>query len=110
MTDRELLEMAFKAMDSVNSYDSSNGAYKGCFDLEIKILRTRLDEPWVKTYSGGKPNYTEPKEWVGLTDDEADVLIVNAGFTKEDLLRLGSLIAELTIDVEEKLKEKNAKK
>jgi hypothetical protein len=67
-----------------------------------------MTEPWVKTYSGGKPNYTEPKEWVGLTDDEADVLIVNAGFTKEDLLRLGSLIAELTIDVEEKLKAKNA--
>ena len=28
--------------------------------------------PLVKTYSGGKPNYTEPKEWVGLTDDEID--------------------------------------
>ena len=46
-------------------------------------------EPWVKTYSGGKPNYTEPcercgevnpaeihtctpkqREWVGLTDEE----------------------------------------
>jgi hypothetical protein len=32
-------------------------------------------EPWVKTYSGGKPNYTlAKKEWVGLTDEEiADV-------------------------------------
>ncbi|NBR22375.1 MAG: hypothetical protein EBU08_01000 [Micrococcales bacterium] len=27
-------------------------------------------EPWVKTYSGGKPNYTQPKEWISLTDDE----------------------------------------
>ena len=44
-------------------------------------------QPWVKTYSGGKPNYTEPtidgwplwsglpppkKEWVGLTDEELE--------------------------------------
>jgi len=27
-------------------------------------------EPWVKTYSGSKPNYTQPKEWISLTDDE----------------------------------------
>jgi hypothetical protein len=27
-------------------------------------------EPWVKTYSGGNPNYTQPKEWISLTDDE----------------------------------------
>ena len=100
MTDRELLEMAFKAMDSVNSYDSSNGAYKGCFDLEIKILRTRLDEPWVKTYSGGKPNYTEPKEWVGLTNDERIEVSKN-------LLDQCSIL-ELLLRIEEKLKEKNA--
>lgn len=49
MTDRELLQMAFKAMDSVNDFDSVDGLYKGCFDLEIKILRTRLDEPLVKS-------------------------------------------------------------
>ena len=31
-----------------------------------------MTEPWVKTYSGDKPNYTEPKEWVDLTNDEID--------------------------------------
>ena len=34
---------------------------------EIQRLRARLaqHEPWVKTYSGGKPNYTEPCERCG---------------------------------------------
>ena len=31
-------------------------------------------QPWVKTYSGGKPNYTEPKEWVGLTNEEYEAM------------------------------------
>ena len=54
-----------------------------------KKIRARLEKPWVKTYSGNKPNYTEPcercgevnpaeihtctpkqREWVGLTDEE----------------------------------------
>lgn len=26
----------------------------------LKTLHAKLNEPWVKTYSGGKPNYTEP--------------------------------------------------
>jgi hypothetical protein len=45
-----------------------------------KIIQTSDNQtaesarPWVKTYSGGKPNYTQPieKEWVGLTDKEID--------------------------------------
>ena len=31
----------------------------------IQISDTNIEEssqPWVKTYSGGKPNYTQPKE------------------------------------------------
>lgn len=54
-------------------------------------------EPWVKTYSGGKPNYTEPKEWVGLTDDELMELVAFTHMTMENAL-----------SVEAKLKEKNA--
>ena len=57
-------------------------------------------QPWVKTYSGGKPNYTEPKEWVGLTDEElldlADMAYAN------DL--------ELLQTLQAKLREKNAQK
>lgn len=76
-----------------------------------------MTEPWVKTYSGGKPNYTEPcercgevnpaeihtctpkqREWVGLTDEElldiADMAYAN------DL--------ELLQTLQAKLKEKNS--
>lgn len=62
-----------------------------CIKAQRNELRDKLfGEQWVKTYSGGKPNYTEPvepepmidgwplysglpppkKEWQGLTDDE----------------------------------------
>ena len=56
MTDRELLQMAFDAMDSVNLYDSNNGQYDGCFDLEVKLLRARLERL--------------EQDWVGLTDED----------------------------------------
>jgi hypothetical protein len=55
-TDRELLQMAFDAMDSVNLYDSNNGQYDGCFDLEVKLLRARLERLECK--------------FVGLTDED----------------------------------------
>ena len=63
-------------------------------------LREMNKEPWVKTYSGGKPNYTEPKEWVGLTNDERIEVSKN-------LLDQCSIL-ELLLRIEEKLKEKNA--
>jgi hypothetical protein len=31
----------------------------------LKTLHAKLNEPWVKTYSGGKPNYTQPCERCG---------------------------------------------
>ena len=50
----------------------------------IAQLRERLaqEDPWVKTYCGGKPNYTTPvhtskHEWVGLTDEDfADMVVI----------------------------------
>ena len=76
--------------------------------------------PWVKTYSGGKPNYTEPcprcgkvnpadihtctpkqREWVALTDEVyeamAEQYVTNCYF---DTLKYARAI-------EAKLKEKN---
>jgi hypothetical protein len=44
-----------------------------CIVAQRNELRDKLFEGQaVKTYSGGKPNYTQPieKRWVGLTDDE----------------------------------------
>ena len=61
-----------------------------------------MTEPWVKTYSGGKPNYTEPKEWVGLTNEEYEAMaeqhVTNCYF---DTLKYAKAI-------EAKLREKNA--
>ena len=61
-----------------------------------------MTEPWVKTYSGGKPNYTEPKEWVGLTDEEI------AEIAKIWLKGNRMLPFPLARAIEAKLKEKNA--
>jgi hypothetical protein len=56
-------------------------------------------EPWVKTYSGGKPNYTEPKEWVGLTDEELEFYTEELGQGE-----LGRGVLRAVVDF---LKEKN---
>ena len=68
-------------------------------DRIVEAIRARgQPEPWVKTYSGGKPNYTEPKEWFGLTDDEMlDIYGQNHEGKKYNLGRL----------VQAKLMEKN---
>jgi hypothetical protein len=54
----------------------------------------------VKTYSGGKPNYTQPieKEWVGLTEDEIREV---GGQT------VPYIWVRFVRDIEAKLKEKN---
>jgi hypothetical protein len=76
-------------------------------------------QPWVKTYSGGKPNYTEPtidgwplwsglpppkKEWVGLTEDYAIDLLPNVGYEYEVDVEV---ILSFAKAIEAKLKEKN---
>ena len=64
-------------------------------------------QPWVKTYSGGKPNYTQPieKEWVGLTDEDKNQIAKEA-YNKVELTawELAQRVGEFT---EVKLKEKN---
>ena len=68
-----------------------------CIVAQRDELRDKLfSDQAVKTYSGGKPNYTQPieKEWVGLTDEETNALIQKwAG--------------ELVFEVTQALKEKN---
>lgn len=71
-----------------------------CVVAQRNELRDKLfGEQWVKTYSGGKPNYTQPieKEWVGLTNDE---LLDIADMAYADDL-------ELLQNIQAKLKEKN---
>ena len=60
MTDRELMQQALDAMLN-NPDDISDEIFES-----IKALKERLAQPeqapWVKSYAGGKPNYTEPQE------------------------------------------------
>jgi|GEM_PF-3998079 len=72
-----------------------------CIVAQRNELRDKLFEGQaVKTYSGGKPNYTQPieKEWVGLTDEER-IEVLHSG-DKEGYL-------EYAKGIETKLKEKN---
>ena len=60
-------------------------------------------KPWVKTYAGGKPNYTTPeREWVGLTVDEIDKFMPYC-HSDHDL----SEFRTFAFEIEAKLKEKN---
>ena len=72
-----------------------------CIVAQRNELRDKLFEGQaVKTYSGGKPNYTQPieKEWVGLTDMEVMDI---CNFCK---MQNGWFFVK---EVEAKLKEKN---
>jgi hypothetical protein len=54
------------------------------------------------------PLYTTPQRtWVGLTQEEFEKLINDAGFTRSDLLMMGDCIEEIIYLVEAKLKKKN---
>ena len=54
------------------------------------------------------PLYTTTKRtWVGLTQEEFEKLINDAGFTRSDLLMMGACIEQIVDLVEAKLKDKN---
>jgi len=65
-----------------------------------------MSKGFVKTYSGGKPNYcTEPeRKWVGLTEEEGAEIWGDAHDI--DGRRLGTP-KEIVKRIEAKLKEKN---
>jgi hypothetical protein len=48
-----------------------------------------------------------PREWVGLTNEEFEKLIEDAKFTRSDKLMIGACIEQIVELVEAKLKEKN---
>ena len=47
------------------------------------------------------------RTWVGLTDEEVEKLIDDAGFTRTDLLMIGACVSQIIDEVEAKLKQKN---
>ena len=114
MTDREIMRQALEALEEINKLSIGENAI--CLPAEIDgamdALRERLAQPEqesvkfctypkCQTTAGcagvcARQNTTpQPRQWVGLTDDEADELV--ARFARYELLRR----------VEAKLKEKN---
>ena len=47
------------------------------------------------------------REWVGLTDEEFDQMLVDARFTRTDLIMIGACVDDIRQMIEAKLKEKN---
>ena len=47
------------------------------------------------------------RDWIGLTDEEIEKLITDAGFTRSDLLMMGACIDQIARLVEAALKERN---
>jgi hypothetical protein len=110
MTDRELMQMAFGALEK---YWVSEGEV-------IKALRDRLAQPNV-SYTGngtaGRENMTAPTgyffqmpkpEWVGLTDEEVleEEEFINHRYGKP-INHSTAILMDFVKQVEAKLKEKN---
>jgi hypothetical protein len=92
MTDRELLQMALDALEYPGpSWFDSRQAIADA--LRASLAQT---EPWVKTYSGGKPNYTQPIEqepaaW-GVDEGEGRCISLHdLYFVKEDADHMAEL-------------------
>ena len=45
--------------------------------------------------------------WVGLTDEEFDQMLVDAKFTRTDLMMIGACVDDIRQMIEARLKEKN---
>jgi hypothetical protein len=52
-------------------------------------------------------NALSKRQWIGLTDEEIEKLITDAGFSRSDLLMMGACIDQIARLVEATLKERN---
>jgi hypothetical protein len=89
------IEAMKQALEWIASVSATNAEYQ---ETACAALRAAIEQPGVKTYSGGTPNYTIPieRQWIGLTLDE----LPDHEFGNRDFI-LGARWAEA------KLKEKN---
>ena len=91
MTDRELFQQALDALEAAYHPDTKAGEV-----MEAISARLAQPEPWVKTYSGGKPNYTQPIEpepvaW-GVDEGEGRCISLHdLYFVKEDADHMAEL-------------------
>lgn len=61
----EAMKMALEALTNDRMIEVKPDSWEMISDLAINALRAAIEEaekPWVKTYSGGKPNLTTPEE------------------------------------------------
>jgi hypothetical protein len=73
MTDRELMQLALEALEHEAKLGNDD-AYR----VERDALRAAIEKakmPWVKTHAGGKPVYTSPRQWQGLTEEEKQSMV-----------------------------------
>ena len=117
--DEEVLRLVNSAIETEREacakiVDVQNMASKSTYKEQLETK----DEPvgWidnkgymicVKTDESCRPLYTTPHTWVGLTQEEFEKLINDAGFTCSDLLMMGACIEKIVDLVEAKLKERN---
>ena len=62
MNDRDLMQEALDALESLQAWPETPENFKRVQAIEALRAALAQPEPWVKTYSGGKPNYTQPIE------------------------------------------------
>jgi len=106
MTDRELMQMALDALESVRPYDVDN-LYG--LDDEITALRDRLAQPehvHTNDISQERVDKTAKRkhEWVGLTDTEVIEISKSTSVYGSDN---HYEVLEFVASIEVKLKEKN---
>ena len=77
----EVMKQALEALTDDRMVEVEPDSWELRSDLAIAALRAAIEEaekPWVKSYAGGKPQYTTPekqqRKWKGLTDEELDVM------------------------------------
>ena len=112
----EAMKLALEALEEINKLSIGENAI--CLPAEIDgamdALRAAIEQseqPWVKTYAGGKPNYTVPEErprqWQGLTDEERHEIREWQRIQTELGPVWAPMLRYLYEVIEAKLKEKN---
>ena len=68
-------------------------------DRENRLLRARNERLELEA--------AQRKPWVGLTDEEFEQMLVDAHFTRTDLMMIGACVDDIRQMIEAKLREKN---
>jgi hypothetical protein len=68
-------------------------------DRENRLLRARNERL--------EREAEQRKPWVGLTEEEVEQMLVDAHFTRTDLMMIGACVDDIRQMIEAKLREKN---